>query len=34
LLPWLWVALILLHILAALRHQFVMKDGVLRRMTG
>ena len=32
LLPWLWVALIALHIGAALRHHFMLKDGVLRRM--
>lgn len=32
LLPWLWVALILLHIGAALRHHFALKDDVLRRM--
>jgi len=32
LLPWLWVALIALHIGAALRHHFVVKDDVLRRM--
>jgi cytochrome b561 len=32
LLPWLWVALLALHVGAALRHQFVLKDGVLRRM--
>ncbi|WP_343613730.1 cytochrome b [Novosphingobium sp.] len=27
-------ALIMLHVAAALRHQFVLKDGVLERMTG
>ena len=32
LLPWVWVALILLHVGAALRHHFVLKDDVLRRM--
>ncbi|WP_416462385.1 cytochrome b [Sphingomonas sp. VDB2] len=32
LLPWLWVALILLHVGAALRHHFMLKDDVLRRM--
>lgn len=32
LLPWLWVALIALHIGAALRHHFMLKDDVLRRM--
>jgi cytochrome b561 len=32
LLPWLWVALIILHIGAALRHHFALKDDVLRRM--
>ncbi|MEC3912495.1 cytochrome b [Sphingobium sp. CR2-8] len=32
LLPWLWTALILLHIGAALRHHVVLKDDVLRRM--
>lgn len=32
LLPWLWVALIALHVGAALRHHFVLKDGVLHRM--
>lgn len=32
LIPWLWSALIIVHILAALRHHFVLKDGVLRRM--
>jgi|TARA_B100000378_G_scaffold276910_1_gene275853 cytochrome b561 len=31
-LPWAWVALLLLHIGAALRHHFVLKDDVLRRM--
>ena len=30
----LWAALILLHIAAALRHHFILKDGVLRRMLG
>lgn len=34
LLPWLWIALILLHVGAALRHHFVLKDSVLRSMTG
>lgn len=34
LLPWLWVGLILLHVAAALRHHFVLKDGALRRMLG
>ncbi len=34
LLPWLWSALIVVHILAALRHHFILKDGVLRRMLG
>lgn len=33
LLPWLWSALLLLHIGAALRHHLVLKDDVLRRMT-
>ena len=28
----LWAALILLHVLAALRHQFILKDGLMRRM--
>jgi cytochrome b561 len=28
----LWAALILLHVAAALRHHFIMKDNVLRRM--
>lgn len=32
LLPWLWGVLILLHVGAALRHHFVLKDNVLRRM--
>ena len=32
LLPWLWVALIVLHVGAALRHHFLLKDDVLRRM--
>lgn len=32
LLPWLWVALILLHVGAALRHHFLLRDGILRRM--
>ncbi len=32
LLPWLWVALIILHVGAALRHHFMLKDDVLRRM--
>ena len=32
LIPWLWSALIIVHILAALRHHFMLKDGVLRRM--
>lgn len=32
LLPWLWIALIALHVGAALRHHFVLKDDVLRRM--
>ncbi|QGP79800.1 cytochrome b [Sphingobium sp. CAP-1] len=32
LLPWLWVALIALHVGAALRHHFMLKDDVLRRM--
>lgn len=27
-----WLALVVLHIVAALRHHFVLKDGVLRRM--
>ncbi|HKY80287.1 MAG TPA: cytochrome b [Sphingobium sp.] len=30
----LWAALILLHVAAALRHHFILKDGVLRRMLG
>lgn len=30
----LWLALILLHVGAALRHHFILKDGVLRRMLG
>jgi cytochrome b561 len=34
LLPWIWVMLIVLHIAAALRHHFVLKDDVLRRMIG
>lgn len=33
-LPWLWITLILLHVGAAFRHHFVMKDDVLRRMLG
>jgi len=28
------LALVLVHVLAALRHQFVLKDGLLRRMWG
>lgn len=28
----LWAALILLHVLAALRHHFILKDGLMRRM--
>ncbi len=32
LLPWLWAALIAIHIGAALRHHLVLKDDVLRRM--
>lgn len=28
----LWAALILLHVLAALRHHFILKDGMMRRM--
>ncbi|MES2174761.1 MAG: cytochrome b [Pseudomonadota bacterium] len=32
LLPWIWAALILIHIGAALRHHLVLKDDVLRRM--
>ena len=32
LLPWLWAALIILHVGAALRHHFMLKDDVLRRM--
>ena len=32
LLPWLWSVLIILHIGAALRHHFMLKDDVLRRM--
>ena len=31
---YLWIALILLHIVAALRHHFILKDDVLRRMLG
>jgi cytochrome b561 len=31
---YLWMALILLHIVAALRHHFILKDDVLRRMLG
>lgn len=31
-LPWIWVALLLVHIGAALRHHFILKDDVLRRM--
>jgi len=31
-LGFIWAALILIHIAAALRHHFVLKDGVLRRM--
>ncbi|WP_176597146.1 MULTISPECIES: cytochrome b [Sphingobium] len=27
-----WAALIVVHVLAALRHHFILKDGVLRRM--
>ncbi|OAN51977.1 MULTISPECIES: cytochrome b [unclassified Sphingobium] len=34
LLPWLWVVLIALHVGAALRHHFVLKDDILRRMLG
>ena len=30
----LWAALILLHVAAALRHHFILKDNVLRRMLG
>ncbi|RYM10326.1 cytochrome b [Sphingobium cupriresistens] len=32
LLPWLWAALIAIHVSAALRHHLVLKDDVLRRM--
>ena len=32
-LGWLMLALVALHIAAALRHHFVLRDGVLRRMT-
>ncbi|CAM8653115.1 cytochrome b [Sphingobium sp.] len=32
LLPWLWAALIAIHVGAALRHHLVLKDDVLRRM--
>jgi len=31
-LGWIWGALVLLHIAAALRHHFILKDGVLLRM--
>ncbi|MDI1296807.1 MAG: cytochrome b [bacterium] len=33
-LGFIWAALIALHILAALRHHFILKDGVMRRMLG
>lgn len=29
-----WIALLILHVAAALRHHFVLKDDVLRRMLG
>lgn len=32
-LGWLFAALVVLHVAAALRHHFILKDGVLRRMT-
>lgn len=32
LLGWLFTALVVLHVAAALRHHFILKDGVLRRM--
>lgn len=31
-LGYLWIALLILHVAAALRHHFILKDGVLRRM--
>jgi len=33
-LGYLWLALIVLHVAAALRHHFILKDDVLRRMLG
>jgi len=33
-LAYLWIALLVLHIGAALRHHFILKDDVLRRMLG
>ncbi len=32
-LGWLFAALVLLHVAAALRHHFILKDNILRRMT-
>jgi cytochrome b561 len=29
-----WIALLILHVAAALRHHFILKDNVLRRMLG
>lgn len=33
-LAYLWIALLVLHVAAALRHHFILKDNVLRRMLG